>query len=91
MRGTVRRQTLSFPPDMLESLKAEAERRSLSLSEVVRERIRAGEPQPQPQPSRGVAYQVLCPTCKLWKAPPGRNPGLIAGVCMCDSKREALR
>ena len=44
MRGTVRRQTLSFPPDMLESLKAEAERRSLSLSEVVRERIRAGEP-----------------------------------------------
>ena len=36
------RQTFSLPPVLLEDLKAEAKRRDLSLSQLVREYIRAG-------------------------------------------------
>ena len=112
MVNTVR-QIFSLPPDMLATLKAEATRRDLTLSQIVRERNPAGptkgimfgflnrltqrqpEPEPEPEPTREprrtVAFQIKCPTCQLWQAPPGRNPGLIAQACMCDAKREALR
>ena len=42
--GNTIRQTLSLPPDMLATLKAEATRRDLSLSQIIRERIRLGQP-----------------------------------------------
>ena len=35
--------SVSMPPDMVAGLKAEAERRDVSVSQVVRERIRAGQ------------------------------------------------
>ena len=84
------RQTVSMPSPMLAALKREAKKRDLTVSQVVREKIRKAQPQPTPQPRRAVAYQVRCPVCKLWQARPGGNPGLIARACQCDSKREAL-
>ena len=81
------RQSVSMPPPMLAALKREAKKRDLTVSQVVREKIREAQPQPR-QPRR--AAQVRCPVCKLWQARPGGNPGLIAGACQCDSKREAL-
>ena len=38
------RQTLSLPPDMLKTLKAEATRRDLTVSQIVREKIRLAQP-----------------------------------------------
>lgn len=39
---TFQRVTFSLPPVMLEEIKAEAERRDLTLSQLVREYIRSG-------------------------------------------------
>ena len=36
--------SISLPPDMVADLRAEAIKRDLSLSQLIRERIRAGEP-----------------------------------------------
>ena len=88
--ATTVRQSFSLPPEMLETLKAEATQRDLTVSQIVREKIRLAQPQPTPQPRRAVALQVRCPVCKRWQARPGANPGLIAGACQCQTKREAL-
>ena len=82
--ATTVRQSFSLPPEMLETLKAEAAQRDLTVSQIVREKIRLA------QPRRAVALQVRCPVCKRWQARPGANPGLIAGACQCQTKREAL-
>ena len=52
------RQSVSMPPPMLAALKREAKKRDLTVSQVVREKIREAQPQPTPQPRRAVALQV---------------------------------
>ena len=42
MAEAFKRQCVSFPPVLLTDLKAEAQRRDMSLSQLVRELVRAG-------------------------------------------------
>ena len=59
-------------------------------------RLKRERPQAEPEPptarARVAHTQVRCPKCGKWPAPPGQNPGMIAGACTCfqDAEKDAL-
>ena len=85
------RQTLSLPPDMLKTLKAEATRRDLTVSQIVREKIRLAKPKglmfgflkpPEPSPDNADARRADADA----QATPGDLPGSLCNVPAVEGK-----